>query len=122
MTEPQLERRRFKRIPFDAPVELVREGHRWRTTLADVSLKGLLAKCPEDWSATVHQVFDIDIQLSPEVHVHMKGEFNHETNDQLGFTCRYLDLHSSEHLRRLIELNLGDEKELLRELRQFIEL
>jgi hypothetical protein len=34
----------------------------------------------------------------------------------LGFVCRHIDLDSISHLRRLVELNLGDEQLLEREL------
>jgi hypothetical protein len=34
----------------------------------------------------------------------------------LGFVCRHIDLDSISHLRRLVELNLGDETLLEREL------
>ena len=36
--------------------------------------------------------------------------------DHLGFVCRHIDLDSISHLRRLVELNLGDESLLEREL------
>lgn len=34
----------------------------------------------------------------------------------LGFECQHIDLDSISHLRRLVELNLGDEELLEREL------
>jgi hypothetical protein len=37
-------------------------------------------------------------------------------DDLLGFVCRHIDLESISHLRRLVELNLGDESLLEREL------
>ncbi|VAX04921.1 hypothetical protein MNBD_GAMMA20-584, partial [hydrothermal vent metagenome] len=40
----------------------------------------------------------------------------HSENDHIGFRCEHIDLESISHLRRLVELNLGDAKLLDREL------
>jgi hypothetical protein len=46
----------------------------------------------------------------------MEVELVHDDHNQLGFHCSHIDVDSISHLRRLIELNLGDEAELEREL------
>ena len=40
----------------------------------------------------------------------------HEENKELGLKCKDIDVDSITHLRRLIELNLGDPDLLEREL------
>jgi hypothetical protein len=39
-----------------------------------------------------------------------------DEQELLGFVCQYIDLDSISHLRRLVELNLGDGSLLEREL------
>jgi hypothetical protein len=52
----------------------------------------------------------------------MQVKLTHEDPGQLGFVCQYIDLDSISHLRRLIELNLGDQEELDRELAALLEV
>ena len=49
MTEQHDDRRRFKRIAFDARTELSQGTHRWPVRLLDLSLKGLLIERPDPW-------------------------------------------------------------------------
>jgi PilZ domain. len=115
------ERRRFQRIDFDAPTELRQGDRRWPVKLLDVSLKGMLVKCPEPWDADLTQDFDAVIHLTPEVRVQMQVELRHEEPTRLGFVCLYIDVDSMTHLHRLVELNLADGTEMMRELRELIE-
>lgn len=115
------ERRRFQRIDFDAPTELRQGDRRWPVKLLDVSLKGMLVKCPEPWDPDLTQDFDAVIHLNPDVRVQMQVELRHEEPTRLGFICLYIDVDSMTHLHRLVELNLADGTEMMRELRELIE-
>jgi len=122
MTEQASDRRRFRRIAFDAKTKLQQNGHEWPVQLGDLSLKGLLAQRPEDWKGNIKLPFTVDIRLDPEAHIKLQVELTHEANGQLGFVCTNIDLDSIKHLRRLIELNLGDQEELERELGALLEV
>lgn len=50
----------------------------------------------------------------------MAGEVAHVEGDHLGVICRSIDLESITHLRRLIEMNLGDAALLERDLKTLI--
>jgi hypothetical protein len=122
MSDSTTDRRRFKRIAFDARTELSQGEHRWPVQLIDLSLKGLLIQRPEPWLGDETQPFAAEIHLSDEVYVRMDVQLNHKDYGQLGFVCLHIGLESIEHLRRLIELNLGDVEELERELGALIEV
>jgi hypothetical protein len=122
MSEHPAERRRFKRIAFDARTELSQGEFIWPVKLIDLSLKGLLIERPEPWLGNPQQDFFVDIHLSEDVDIEMNVQLTHEDRGQLGFVCRHISLESIERLRRLIELNLGDEAELERELGALIEI
>jgi hypothetical protein len=122
MSEHPSERRRFKRIAFDARTELSQGAFIWPVKLIDLSLKGLLIERPEPWLGNAQQDFSVDIQLSEDNHIAMDVQLTHEDNGQLGFVCRHISLESIERLRRLIEFNLGDPQELERELGALIEI
>lgn len=122
MSDHTADRRRFKRIAFDARTELSQGEHRWSVELIDLSLKGLLVQRPDPWTGDETQPFAADIHLSDDVEVRMDVRLTHVDHSQLGFVCLHIDLESIEHLRRLIELNLGDVEELERELGALIEV
>jgi hypothetical protein len=122
MSEHPAERRRFKRIAFDARAELSQGDFIWPVKLIDLSLKGLLIEQPEPWLGDKAHDFRIDIHLSDDSEISMDVHLTHEDHGQLGFVCRYISLESIERLRRLIELNLGDPQELERELGALIAL
>jgi len=122
MSEHPSERRRFKRIAFDARTELSQGAFIWPVKLIDLSLKGLLIERPEPWLGNPQQDFSVDIHLSEDNHIAMDVQLAHEDHGQLGFVCRHISLESIERLRRLIEFNLGDPQELERELGALIEI
>jgi len=118
------ERRRFKRIAFDAPTELIQGERRWPVELVDISLKGLLVERPADWDGDPDQGFEAIIRLSKDKTevVRMLVELRHIDDHHLGFICNSIDIDSMEHLRRLIELNLANRTELEREFHELIEV
>ena len=122
MSDQTADRRRFKRIAFDARTELSQGEHRWPVQMIDLSLKGLLIQRPEPWQGDETQPFAADIHLSDDVDVRMDVQLTRRDYGQLGFVCLHIDLESVEHLRRLIELNLADEAELERELGALIDV
>jgi hypothetical protein len=116
MSESTNERRRFQRIAFDASTEIAQGDQRWTVELHDLSLKGLLVQRPENWNGDAAQAFDANVRLSTDVNVRMEVALARDEGGLLGFECRHIDLDSVSHLRRLVELNLGDEDLLEREL------
>ncbi|MDY7561950.1 PilZ domain-containing protein [Pseudomonas sp. 10B1] len=122
MTKSHEDRRRFKRFAFDAKTELSQGHNRWSVQLADLSLKGLLIQRPTPWLGDPQRPFNVTIHLGEDVDVHMDIELSHEANEQLGFVCLHIGLESISHLRRLIELNLGDPLELDRELAALVDV
>ena len=114
------DRRRFQRIPFEADVELLEGQRRWSVQLHDLSLKGLLVDRPADWQAPVGALIQANLHLAADVEMRMLVSLAHEEDGLLGFYCREIDLDSLTHLRRLIELNLGDSELLERELSALI--
>ena len=109
MSDTTTERRRFQRIAFDAATELAQGERSWTVALHDVSLKGLLVKRPRDWNGDPDQPFTATISLDDSTRLQMEVVLTRTRNELLGFVCRHIDLDSISHLRRLVELNLGDE-------------
>ncbi|RON34818.1 PilZ domain-containing protein [Pseudomonas brassicacearum] len=122
MSEHPADRRRFKRIAFDARTELSQGEFIWPVKLIDLSLKGLLIEKPEPWLGNREWHFLVDIHLNEDVAIKMDVQLTHDDRGQLGFVCKHISLESIERLRRLVELNLGDPQELERELGALLEI
>lgn len=112
------ERRHFKRILFDADAELQCGDQACDVHLLDVSLKGALVELRD--KTQLHpdagQDVSLDIKLDDSVHIMMQGPVTHVEGDHIGVECSAIDIESITHLRRLVELNLGDSQVLDREL------
>lgn len=113
------EHRHFTRIPFNASATVInsRTGHKTMAELIDISFKGVLIQKPDDWQGINGDHFTIHLQLAgDEVQINLAIIAVHHENDHIGFKTEHMDLDTATNLRRLVELNLGDELLLEREL------
>lgn len=102
------ERRQFSRVPFDAHVLLTQEGKEYRAQLQDISLNGVLITTPADYHLRTDMPCTLQVVLSDSALITMQVTLVHSSSDFLGFHCTSIDMDSIVHLRRLIEINLGD--------------
>ena len=115
------EKRRFHRISFDAQCELHCLDEVWSSEVLDISLKGVLVKRPDNWDVPLNQPCEVIVLLDDhETGIVMAVELRHIEDHRLGFKCQYIDLDSATHLKRLVELNLGDQALLEREFGHLI--
>jgi hypothetical protein len=109
-------RRRFSRIRFQRAAELVLGAERVPVEVIDVSLNGALLQVPEGFVGRRGQPCSLHIRLEPsESYIRMVGEMAHVEAGRVGVRREEIDLESMAHLRRLVELNLGDPALLDRE-------
>ena len=119
MTTPQM--RHFTRVPFDCEARLFSSLHSWPTHLIDISLKGALISKPDDWQGQRGDKFRLEIFLAgKDIEIKMEVHVSHVEDDCVGFGCEHLDIDSASHLHRLMELNLGDEDLLEREIHEMV--
>ncbi|MEH6823777.1 MAG: PilZ domain-containing protein [Motiliproteus sp.] len=119
--ESSAERRRFTRIAFDAEAELHVGERRWVVQIEDISFKGVLLSHPPGFEAELGDQLLLDTWLDSDVQLVLPLTLARIGTDFLGCSCGPIDLDSMTHLRRLVELNLGDESLLDRELVHLIE-
>jgi len=114
---PAEEKRHFTRIPMEGVVKIYGSNKKWETRLLDISLKGALLQRPEGYDGENGDNCSVEVVLDPHwAHIAMHGKVSHQTYGNIGFSCHHIDLDSISHLKRLVELNLGDESLLEREL------
>lgn len=109
-------RRKFSRIQFRRAAELVLGTQRFEVEVIDISLNGALLEVPPGFTGRVGQPCSLSMRLEPsESHIRMIGEMAHVEPGKVGVRREEIDLESMAHLRRLVELNLGDPSLLDRE-------
>lgn len=123
MTQPSSdERRQFHRVSFEDEATL-RIGERaFSARVHDLSLKGALVDL-EQTTADVHpdDVGTLTFPLSPDLEITMGVTVAHVEDSRVGVHCDEIDLESMQHLKRLVELNLGDTDILHRDLAAMFE-
>ncbi len=119
--EKSHERRKFTRIPFEASVTLSNPYGKWTAKLLDISLNGILITQPHNWVDCDSKEFMIEVNFADNsLHIRMETTVSHVKNNKIGLHCNHIDIDSASHLRRLVELNIGDEDILNRELSALI--
>ncbi len=117
MSNQPKEKRRFSRVPFEADVVLSQNDEQWQTKLLDISLNGVLLEIPENWQGGKGDRFSLELIFTDSGSL-ITGEVavTHEENNHVGCRIINIDVESVAHLRRLMELNLGDPDLMDREL------
>jgi hypothetical protein len=111
------DKRHFTRITFDSPVYLSKDAANWQSELVDISLNGVLIDRPANWQGSVGDLFKLTLDLNEsDIEIRMEVEVAHMESNHIGFHCKHIDLDSITHLRRLVELNVGNTEILNREL------
>lgn len=115
-TTAQGNRRTFTRIFFDAETVVTQDGRTWPVQLIDISLRGILIQALPDQKIIDNKPVDISIHLGGDIQICMTARVANHTDDKVGLACEHIDVDSMTHLRRLVELNVGDTSLLEREL------
>lgn len=119
--DSQQERRIFSRVPFSGRVTVEGDHAYWQADLIDISMKGVLITRPMEWHGQPGDHYQLKISLGENrLVITMDTSLAHSSNECLGFCCEHIDLDSMTHLRRLLELNLGDEERINHELSALI--
>lgn len=114
---PPGERRRFTRVGFDAKALIDVGGESVDTELIDISFKGALVTLPAAGLPSNSGRATLKIR-GPNDSFEIRAQVGiaHARHERLALLITEIDLESMTHLRRLIELNTGDEDMVHREL------
>jgi len=112
-------RRQFTRILFSIKAELDVEDKIYPVSIHDISLNGALVTAINSETSLKGKLGTLKFLLSDkESEVLMNIAVVHEEENETGLQCNAIDIDSVTHLRRLVELNLGDSEQLNKELSQ----
>ena len=110
------EQRSYRRIPFHTEAELLIADTPYRCELMDLALQGALFKTEQPLPLKIGQRCRISIVLpTSDLQLEFSGELIHQRGSFFGFIFVSEDVATMGHLRRLLELNIGDGDEVDRE-------
>ena len=111
------ENRNFSRVKFQAHTKIEIEGHPYGSELLDISMKGALIKSADTLPLSLKEDALIKIFLpSSSVSMNFSARLVHLEGIHYGFKFTSYDASSMTHLRRLLEFNLDDQEQVIKEL------
>ena len=114
-------RRQFSRIRFQTEARLSLPSGESGVEVLDLSLKGALVRSVRSLAGHIGSKGTLIIRLDEMgTIIHMEVTVTHQDGSTYGLKCREIDLDSITHLRRLVELNLGDPSLLEREFQHLL--
>jgi hypothetical protein len=125
MTDSHPQRRHFARIHFDSDYHLSTPDHskKWSGEILDLSLHGALLRRPTEFDGSPGDKLNLEFKLGDtDTHIQMEAHVAHVHDDLVGLECEHIDVESMTHLRKILELNLGDPDLMERELPEMLQL
>ncbi|MFM2479296.1 PilZ domain-containing protein [Celerinatantimonas sp. MCCC 1A17872] len=117
------DQRHFIRVNFAHDVRILTQHSSFKAEVLDISLHGALISEPEQWHEQTQEL-ELCMHLgeaSSECDLRIKGRVCHCHGGHIGIEFLKMDIESASRLRRLLELNLGDEKLLMRQFEQLLD-
>ncbi len=116
------DRRNFQRIKFSTASMLKAGDTPYQGDLLDISLKGALLRFNTSPPIQRDGVYDLEIRLpSSEISMNFKVALVRSgAGNEYGFKFISQDIGTIAHLRRLVELNIGDSSEFDREFSRWL--
>lgn len=116
------ERRRFSRVIYNAPAELHQGQFKESCSIMDLSLHGLLLGSISN-DIDVSKPVDLFFHLpESDIIISLQAHIVEVTDRYTRISIEHIDIDSISHLKRLVELNVGDEELLHREIEQLSDL
>ncbi|PJC85021.1 pilus assembly protein PilZ [Vibrio sp. HA2012] len=117
------ERRRFSRILYQAPAELRQGEVKFSCAIQDLSLHGMLLTSAKDNPLNPELPADVFFHLpESDIIISLTAKIIDISPTLMRTSIYNIDIDSISHLKRLVELNTGDEALLYREMEQLSEL
>ncbi|WP_165310420.1 PilZ domain-containing protein [Vibrio ziniensis] len=118
-----IERRRFSRIIYQAPATLTQGNYQLTTCIQDLSLKGLLLWAVDEPELDTNSIVDVTFTLpDSDISINLSATLIMQNERILHLKIDHIDIESVGHLRRLVELNVGSDELLHRELEHLVDL
>ena len=115
------EQRSFRRLNFATEADILINDTPQRCKLVDLALQGALFAAENDLPVTVGKHYRLAITLpDSDLTLEFTAELIHRRGNFYGFIFISVDAITMGHLRRLLELNFGDDDEVDREFSHWL--
>lgn len=109
MSNPE-DKRRFSRVPFEGTARLQVGELLLPVELLDISVRGAQIRLPKGGAVRSDDECRLTLTLDDSpIHLTLESQVRHVSEDQAGLVFVLIDVTDMQHLRRIVELNLGDE-------------
>ncbi|MCG3730067.1 PilZ domain-containing protein [Vibrio cincinnatiensis] len=117
------DRRRFFRILYQAPAMLRQGQAQLATCIQDLSLHGLLLWAVDEPNLDPSHPLEVEFTLpNSEITLTMTVSLVKQNERILHLKIDYIDIESIAHLKRIVELNVGNEALLHRDIEHLVNL
>ncbi|NIY81649.1 PilZ domain-containing protein [Vibrio hepatarius] len=117
------ERRRFSRIVYRTPAIVVQGELTINASISDLSLHGLLITCDQANKLNLDKQIDVEFALlGSDITIQLTGNIVEINNNMIRLSIDHIDIESIGYLKRLVELNVGDDELLYRDIEHLSEL
>ena len=111
------DKRKFHRVPFQCQSQIKCGDRTYAAELLDISMKGALMLVRDFPQWEMGHICHLDIKLvGSDIHLQFEAELAHHEDSHYGFIFLSEEIDTFTHLRRLLELNLGDSQIIDHEL------
>lgn len=118
-----IERRRFSRIVYQTQAALTQGSTEVTALVSDLSLHGILATCDQSEQLDRDKQVNVEFSLSgSDVTIQLVGNIVGLNNNVIRLSIDHIDIESIGHLKRLVELNVGDDELLHRDIEHLSDL
>jgi len=118
-----IERRRFSRIVYQTQATLTQESTVVNALVCDLSLHGLLLTSEQSDQLDTDKQVDVEFSLAgSDVTIQLVGNIVGLNNNVIRVSIDHIDIESIGHLKRLVELNVGDDDLLHRDIEHLSDL
>jgi len=108
--------RNYQRIPFQSTATILVDQQPIVCEVIDLALRGALLQTRDPLPIKIGEVVQVKVELpDSDLKLTFGAELIHHEQHQYGFLFIDADVESLAHLRRLLELNLGDGEQVDRE-------
>jgi len=115
------EQRHYQRIGFRTEASITTRESSFSCSLVDLALQGALFKSQTVIPLEIGQKANLNIYLpDPDISLNFIAELIHKRGDFCGFLFLTEDVETLVHLRRLLELNIGNPEKTDREFAQWL--
>ncbi|EDK27621.1 PilZ domain-containing protein [Vibrio chagasii] len=118
-----IERRQFSRVIYQVPTEISQGQVNVSGSVQDLSLHGLLIQCEELEQLNQENPVHVSFKLTnSDINIQLEATIVSTINTSMRLRIEHLDIDSISHLKRLVELNVGDDDLLYREIEHLTDL